>query len=289
MKKDIVFSAIESPITCWYKEKPLSNASSFHAHNGYEIICFLGDNVNIYYEKDSIKLHPGDIVLIPPYVFHRGYQEKNLQYIRDIMNIREDYTIPGHETDFKNILQVFFSDDNEKILFLHPKAHVFARIHELMKKLSEIVFDPKAEFKQLLIDAYTSQILTTLYTMQQHRRLNFSSDNFQTMQVPSYIIQTFQYINLHLLEEIHLDTLAELSHINKYYLCRSFRSYTGISIGQYIIEKRLILATKKIQAGISPSDACFQSGFNNYPNFSRTFSKRIGLSPKAYQMSVLAK
>jgi AraC-like DNA-binding protein len=125
--------------------------------------------------------------------------------------------------------------------------------------------------------------------MQQHRRLNFSSDNFQTMQVPSYIIQTFQYINLHLLEEIHLDTLAELSHINKYYLCRSFRSYTGISIGQYIIEKRLILATKKIQAGISPSDACFQSGFNNYPNFSRTFSKRIGLSPKAYQMSVLAK
>ena len=59
-------------------------------------------------------------------------------------------------------------------------------------------------------------------------------------------------------------------------------------IQQYIIEKRLTQAKKLLRMGKPPIDVCFLCGFNNYSNFSRTFSKHLKLSPKQYQISARA-
>lgn len=101
--------------------------------------------------------------------------------------------------------------------------------------------------------------------------------------MPRLVSGTIAYIEQHLTEEITLDILAEHFHHNGTYMSRCFKNITGISLHQYIIRKRISLAKKYLNEGCSPIDACYLSGFNDYSNFSRTFTKHVGESPKKFQ------
>lgn len=286
LKKNIEYASIPAPVTCVCKTATLPHYFTFHAHNGFEILPFVSGNVSLYYEKDSIYMRPGDVILIPPYVFHRGYQNDETPYVRDVLNIREDYTISGREEDYSRLLHLFFSGDNQKIKVIRPNPESFDMVHHLMKQVESVLNEP-ADFDSLLLrDTFITQILILLYRAQKSHPNDWRVSDTWPESMPSFIIETFQYINTHLTGEVSLDALAEAVHINKYYLCRTFHEFTGGSIGQYVIEKRLSIARQKLKAGIRPYDACFQSGFSNYANFSRTFNRHVGLSPKAYQMAM---
>ena len=286
MVKDIYYEIIQEPVTCLCKTELLPHYFTFHSHNGYEILPLVNGNVSLFYESDSILMHPGDVILIPPYVFHRGYQNDDTPYIRDVLNIREDYTLPGREDDYEKLCHTFFTEDNQKINVVHPSAEAFQEIHHLMLQISETLQKP-ADFENLLLrDAYVAQVLILLYKAVLHRPADYQTTDTWPDSMPQFLIDTFQYINAHLTEPLSLDDIENAIHMNKYYLCRVFHEFTGGSIGQYIIEKRLALARQKIQAGAAPSDACFQSGFNNYANFSRTFNRHVGVSPRTYQKAI---
>lgn len=286
MKHDIQYERIPEPVTCLCKTELLPHYYTLHSHNGYEILPLVNGNVSLFYESDSILMHPGDVILIPPYVFHRGYQNDDTPYIRDVLNIREDYTLPGREDDYEKLCHTFFTEDNQKINVVHPSAEAFQEIHHLMLQISETLQKP-ADFENLLLrDAYVAQVLILLYKAVLHRPADYQTTDTWPDSMPQFLIDTFQYINAHLTEPLSLDDIENAIHMNKYYLCRVFHEFTGGSIGQYIIEKRLALARQKIQAGAAPSDACFQSGFNNYANFSRTFNRHVGVSPKVYQKAI---
>lgn len=70
--------------------------------------------------------------------------------------------------------------------------------------------------------------------------------------------------------------------MSKYYLMHKFKEQTGYTIHNYIIQKRLIMSNLLIKKGRSITDACMESGFNDYSNFSRAFKKIFMLSPKEY-------
>ena len=96
----------------------------------------------------------------------------------------------------------------------------------------------------------------------------------------SKLIQIIEYINEHLVEEITIDSLAEHFYLSRYYLMHFFKEETGYTIGNYITEKRLLLAKSLVQSGFSATEACFQSGFKNYSTFSRAFKKAFHTMPK---------
>lgn len=58
---------------------------------------------------------------------------------------------------------------------------------------------------------------------------------------------------------------------------------TGLTIQQYLLNKRIGLAQKYLKEGRFLTDVCWMSGFNNYSHFARTFSQQVGVSPKKYQ------
>ena len=48
-----------------------------------------------------------------------------------------------------------------------------------------------------------------------------------------------EYLDIHYSEQITLDTLTELTHMNKYYMAHSFAKYTGQSPIQYLNQRRM--------------------------------------------------
>lgn len=96
------------------------------------------------------------------------------------------------------------------------------------------------------------------------------------------INQLIAFINDNLTEDLSLDFLANEFYISKYYLSRKFKEFTGLSLYQYIMKKRLLLARDMLRNGASVMNACFLCGFNDYSNFFRAFKREFGYPPSSY-------
>ena len=96
------------------------------------------------------------------------------------------------------------------------------------------------------------------------------------------INQIISYINENLSEELSLDQLADRFYISKYYLSRQFKQFTGLSLYQYIMKKRLISARNMLRAGSPVMDACLYCGFGDYSNFLKAFKREFGQNPSKY-------
>ena len=90
-----------------------------------------------------------------------------------------------------------------------------------------------------------------------------------------------RYINEHIEENILLDEVARRFFISKYYLCRLFKKYSGVSVHAYITQKRVLYAKQLIESGQTASGAAYKVGFGDYSAFYRAYVKQIGKPPTA--------
>ena len=95
--------------------------------------------------------------------------------------------------------------------------------------------------------------------------------------------QIIRYVGLHFSEEITCDGIAEEMHLNKYYLGRLFKKTVGISLWNYIINRRLLNFNDLIRQGYAVEEASYISGFRNYSNFYRLYKSRMGMSPQEFK------
>jgi AraC-like DNA-binding protein len=97
-----------------------------------------------------------------------------------------------------------------------------------------------------------------------------------------HIQEVIQYINSNLGSDLSIAALSAKFFINQYYLMHKFKANTGYSIHNYVNNKRMQKCAAAIKAGISPSEAASEYGFNDYSSFVRAFSKMFGVSPRKY-------
>ena len=100
--------------------------------------------------------------------------------------------------------------------------------------------------------------------------------------MPPLVIDAMKYIEDNLTDELTLDRLGMAVNYSTNYLRVQFKRHTGLSLREYILDKRIECAKKLLMDGKNVSDACLMSGFNDYSNFIRSFKKKTGISPGHY-------
>ena len=88
------------------------------------------------------------------------------------------------------------------------------------------------------------------------------------------------YINNHLFEDLSLDNISETFYISKTHLTRKFKKYTGSTVWDYILTKRLLYAKELLKNGEKPTDVYVDCGFNDYCSFYRAYKLKFNLPPK---------
>ena len=91
--------------------------------------------------------------------------------------------------------------------------------------------------------------------------------------------RVIKYINEYIDKKLSLDVLAKKFFVSKYYLCRAFKRYSGVSIHSYINHKRVVFAKQLIDGGETASGAAYKVGFCDYSAFYRAYVKILGVSP----------
>lgn len=98
------------------------------------------------------------------------------------------------------------------------------------------------------------------------------------------IIQIRSYLDEHFTESISLDTLADMIYINKYYLVKAFKQQFGLTISQYIQQKRITHAKHLLRfTNRSIESVGAECGMEQPHYFSRIFKKVEGISPSQYR------
>lgn len=286
-KNDVSYHMIwetqDHDFTCSCKNTPIPMASVLHSHGGYEIYLFLSGEIRIIFENDNRIMKRGDLLLIPPYVFHFAVPVGSSTYSRVVINIKESY-MQKKGPAYAHFADCFYQSDSSRLNLLHLNETQIARYCDYARSLDQTLREPSSAYgRDFLAEVLLTAILVFI------GRIADSSSRLESRQTPPpTITATFRYIDDHLSESLLLEDIAKQVHLNPVYLTRIFKSYTGMPIQQYIIEKRLTQAKKLLRMGKPSIDVCFLCGFNNYSNFSRTFSKHLKLSPKQYQISTRA-
>ncbi len=99
---------------------------------------------------------------------------------------------------------------------------------------------------------------------------------------PSPIRKCVSFIDLNLHSKISLDELAKISNLSKDYLSQLFKKTTGITVTEYITEKRLSSAKQLLDRNVTISDTAYALGFCSESYFISCFRKKYGITPKEY-------
>lgn len=116
------------------------------------------------------------------------------------------------------------------------------------------------------------------------RRTNFSFEFVPSVKSSRECIKLKQYMEANYNQNITLDTLAHVSHLNKYYMVHAFTRQFGCSPMNYLIEVR-IKASKELLASTdySITEVAQSSGFSSQSYFAQCFLKHCHMTASAYR------
>jgi AraC-like DNA-binding protein len=102
---------------------------------------------------------------------------------------------------------------------------------------------------------------------------------------PAWLLNTCRYLDETYQDPITLDRLAGRAHISKGYLCRAFKKQIGLSVVEYLTERRIQHAMQLLQdTDDKILSVALDSGFGDLSHFNRVFKKLNHLSPSAYRV-----
>lgn len=94
------------------------------------------------------------------------------------------------------------------------------------------------------------------------------------------IAAVISYTQAHYAEPISLEEVAELTHLQKNYFCRTFRETVGMTYQNYLNELRLAMIYKDLMVSDETlTDLLTKHGFTNYKLFRAMFNERFGCAP----------
>ena len=114
------------------------------------------------------------------------------------------------------------------------------------------------------------------------RREEYLSSTQEIVDHP-LVEQVTGYIEVHLGEGITVEDVAETVHMSKFYFLRKFKEITGMTVHNFIVNKRIIAACQAMAEGKSITESWQMTGFADYSSFLRNFRKIYGISPREYQ------
>jgi len=93
-----------------------------------------------------------------------------------------------------------------------------------------------------------------------------------------------EYIDSHYAEDITRDTLSDILFLNPDYASKLFKKEMGVSVGNYLIQKRISVAQNLLDTtDLSVNAISDNVGYGNYSYFIRLFKKMTNMTPIEYR------
>mgnify|MGYP002802782239 FL=1 len=237
--------------------------SVFHTHHFTELFFVVNGEGNFLFRDEKYHIRTGDLVIIPPYMEHTEQSIKNTPLEYYVIGVEGVSFQPADE---ETCVQVFCNFSNKSLI-----SDLFAQmLYEVRNPSygSDKICQDLLEILILRIVRYQHVIpvpITSTYMTKECARIK-------------------EYLDINYSDPITLDTLTELTHMNKYYMAHSFAKYTGQSPIQYLNQRRMEAACTLLKdTDHSISSISSAVGFSSQSYFTQAFRKKYGMTPIKYR------
>jgi len=237
----------------------------YHYHDFYKIIFFLKGDVTYNIEGKNYILSPYDVVFVGKNEIHRPIISSEETYERYVLYISSS---------------LFYEDIRYRICFDKAcESHInvtrlnvndTGMVYELLKGIVAR-YNADAVFKDLYLRLDVLKILLIINESILQNGVDYQGN----VQFNSKIIEVCEYINNHLKEDLSTAKLAEIFYISKYYFMHQFKAQTGISVHQYVLEKRIQYVNSLVESGEKVTIACLNAGFNDYSTYLKASKRKL--------------
>lgn len=284
---------LEEDFKIFYLDDLVSKEIEYHYHDFDKILVFFRGNIEYIIEGKVYTLIPNDIVLVPQGDSHKvepslkalhdehigntvsRMQNKGAEYVRLVIYLSPQFLMQFEENGM-----------NLRNCFLQAKDK-YSHVVRVLAKGEKPLLDLATQLKQSVLQK-DEEVLGSLYQRTLllqfliflNREMKKESLHFvDTSRCNKKVVDIIQYINTRLTEEISIDRLSEKFYISKYHMMRQFKAETGYTIGNYINQKRLLMARELLRQGEAVTKVYLDVGFKDYTTFVRAYKLLFGEIP----------
>lgn len=242
--------------------------STAHTHHFTELFYVTRGNGKFLVEDDSFSVKANDLIIVNPNVTHTelGIPGTTFEYV--VLGIQGLQFQPSESGQHFNYNKYNLSNYEKELRFC---------LHALINDLRS---------KEDYYEAVCQNLYEILiYYIFRKTKTELSIASSKKITKECRFIE--EYIDEHYTEDITLQTLSDLTFMNKYYLVHAFKKYKGTSPINYLIDKRIEESQHLLANTNYPvSKISDQIGFSSQSYFSQVFRKRTGLTPNQYRKSI---
>lgn len=240
-------------------------SSEPHAHTNAELFYILGGKGSFLLSDKSHPVEKDDLVVINPRVQHceASDEAQPLEYI--VLGV--------------DGLELTASNDNQQQIHVINLAQSGIPIRAYLDEMLRELEDQIPGYETICQDLLEVLLLRVM------RYSNYSAQPLPpAKRVSKECAAARRYIEAHFRENLTLDQLAEIVHINKYHMVHSFTKAFGVSPINYLLSLRLQECRYLLQSTDQTMTQISQAvGFSSPCYFSQVFHKATGMSPREYR------
>lgn len=266
--------------------KPFIN-NKWHYHPEVELIHFVDGNGTQFIGDSITQFKKGDIVLVGSNLPHYWRFDKT-------------YFDEG-SSRIANVNVAHFSEDflGENFLNL-PENKALKTILDKSKRGIRVISGNKERIALMISNMLCSEgteriiyLIQALVEISKCEKIEFlSSIGFEMIKEDvekDRISDVYDYSFANFRNKINLEEIAEVANISPNSFCRYFKSRTKKTYSQFLTEIKVGQACKLlIDNKLNIKQVCYESGFNNFASFHKSFKCITGKSPLIYQKEFMA-
>jgi len=262
-----------------YVENANCKSDLWHYHPEIELVFVNGGSGKRQIGSHISYYSDGDLVLIGSNLPHCGFtNEQTGNKNETVIQMRPDFL----GNDFLEIPEL------KNIQHLLHKAKGGIAFGPKTKKIVAGLMDDmenQSHFDRLL---RMIRVLNTLEITNEYTILNADGFSLELqVQDNDRINVVFNYVKDHFQEPIQLESVSNLVSMTTPSFCRYFKKITNKTFTAFVNDYRLVHASKLLsENNMSISEISFESGFNNFSHFNKSFKAFTGKSASRYRQEL---
>lgn len=259
--------------------KRMETETNYHNHEYIELSIVKKGHGTYYIGGKEYPIKAGDLIILNPGTYHRSMvtcpHDCTTEYYIAFSDINVKDAIP-------NTLPL--PDGN----FIIPMKDIMRQ--EVFKLCTAMAkeFQTCRPGRYFMLKAYLIQLILLLLRDQKDTTQEQNGCIFESPNKKYVVNQMIRYFNEHYHEKISLDQIARNMYLSTFYLSKIFKSETGDTPINYLIELRMEKARELMEAspGISIQNVAEMVGYDDAYHFSKLFKKHFGAAPSKYRSGV---
>ena len=250
---------------------------SYHHHDFYELIYIVEGKGELFVDEKKYLLKKGDMAFVPPNTLHKLIVESDEENLRCIMNFDEKYlkSLSSPNTDLTRFLDILNKRNTNLISFSNvDHKRLLSLFNRLNNNYLSRDYGDDLRVKLTLTDIFL-KINSCAIEEEDSTIISGFNEN-------SLVTKAIEFIDKNYQNKITLEKISEYLCMSVSRISHLFKEETGLSIIEYTIKKRLLLAKKMLLEGESTSKIADSLGFSSLPSFYKQFKKEFKITPKEF-------